>query len=75
MRDHNQTGYTPKPVAGITPDQRVMVERRAVPCDGDVAGALGHPRVWLRIEGQEVTCPYCSITYVLKDGAGNDGGH
>lgn len=75
MRDQQQTGYTPHPVAGVTPEQRVLVERRAVACDGSVAGALGHPRVWLRIEGSEVTCPYCSITYVLKEGAGGDDHH
>ena len=75
MRDPNQTGYTPIAIVGITPDQRIEVERRAVPCDGEVAGAAGHPRVWLRIVEHEVTCPYCSITYVLKDGAGDDGHH
>jgi uncharacterized Zn-finger protein len=75
MRDLRQTGYTPHLVEGVTPVQRIDVETRAVPCDGEIGvGGLGHPRVWLRITDREVTCPYCSITYVLKDGAG-DGDH
>lgn len=76
MRDHNQTGYAPKAVPGVTPEQRIEVETRNVPCDGQIGvGGLGHPRVWLRIEDHQVTCPYCSITYVLKDGAGGDDHH
>jgi uncharacterized Zn-finger protein len=78
MRDDRQTGYTPQPVEGVTPVQRIEVTTRNVPCDGEIAmPGLGHPRIWMRIApGQhEVTCPYCSITYVLKDGAGDDGHH
>ena len=73
MRDAKQTGYAPKPTAGVTPEERIEVEVRSIPCDGAVGvGGLGHPRVWLRIgpEATEVCCPYCSITYVLKPGAG-----
>ena len=36
---------------------------------------LGHPRIWMTIQDHEVTCPYCSITYVLAEGAGEDHGH
>jgi uncharacterized Zn-finger protein len=78
MRDAILTGYAPKPVEGITPVQRIEVKQRSIPCDGEVGvGGLGHPRVWLRMsDGQnEVTCPYCSITYVLKAGAGGGDGH
>lgn len=76
MRDQKQTGYTPILTPGVTPVQRIEVETRAVPCDGAVGvGALGHPRVWLRIADHEVTCPYCSITYVLREGAGGGGDH
>ncbi|WP_198373016.1 zinc-finger domain-containing protein [Roseomonas rosulenta] len=79
MRDPLMTGYGPKFVEGLTPDQRVEVHARKVACDGEAAGALGHPRIWLHIEdrpeGRQVTCPYCSITYVLADGAGEDHGH
>ena len=77
MRDGNQTGYAPKPIEGVTPMQRVEVEGASVPCDGEIAASsLGHPRIWLRIGADqgEVTCPYCSITYVLKPGA-DLGGH
>lgn len=40
-------------------------------CDGG-KGALGHPRVYLHVDaenGNKITCPYCSRTYVLKNGA------
>ena len=61
-----------------TPDigsvERVEVTSRVVPCDG-TQGALGHPRVWLRIEGDRVFCPYCSRLFVLKPGTGDDHGH
>ncbi len=76
MRDARITGYTPHLTPGVTPVQRIEVESRAVACDGEIATpGLGHPRVWLRITDQEVTCPYCSITYVLKAGAGDGGDH
>lgn len=78
MRDARQTGYAPKPVEGITPVQRIEVTTRSVPCDGQFGvGGLGHPRIWMRIAPNqtEITCPYCSITYVLKEGAGGDDGH
>jgi len=45
-----------------------------VACDGG-DGALGHPRVYLRIADQEVMCPYCSRLYVLNEGAGDEHGH
>lgn len=75
MRDPLMTGYAPQPVAGVTPDQRVEVHARKVACDGEAAGALGHPRIWMTIRDREVTCPYCSITYVLAADAGEDHGH
>jgi uncharacterized Zn-finger protein len=31
--------------------------------------------VMLHIEDRQATCPYCSRTYVLADGAGDDHGH
>ena len=52
----------------------IPVDSRTVACDGGV-GALGHPRVYLRIPGKEVMCPYCSRLYVLKDGAGDEHDH
>lgn len=78
MRDPKLTGYAPKATPGVTPDQRIEIESRVHPCDGEIGvGGLGHPRVWLRMpaDGDQVTCPYCSITYVLKPGAGGGDGH
>ena len=49
------------------------VEQEVVACDGG-GGALGHPRVWLNMEGKGyVDCPYCDKRFVMKEGAG--GGH
>jgi len=74
MRDARQTGYTPKALPGVTPEDRITVTSRTAGCDGG-GGALGHPLVYLRIEATEVTCPYCSRTYVLAEGAGDEHGH
>ena len=74
MRDARQTGYTPMALPGVTPEEVIAVTTRTVGCDGG-GGALGHPLVYMRIEARQVTCPYCSRTYVLADGAGDDHGH
>ena len=57
-----------------TPTEIIHVESRTVACDGG-DGALGHPRVFLRIAAHDVMCPYCSRLYVLNEGAGDDHGH
>lgn len=76
MRDARQTGYAPIRTPGVTADQRVTVTARAVACDGELEGpGLGHPRIFLRIADRAITCPYCSITYVLAEGAGDDDHH
>ncbi len=54
--------------------ETIYVDERTVPCDGGTT-ALGHPRVFLHIEGKDVVCPYCSRTYVLNEGAGHGAGH
>ena len=74
MRDANLTGYTPKATPGVTPEDITQVTSRVVACDGG-GGALGQPSVSLRIEDRQVTCPYCSRTFVLQDGAGGDEHH
>ena len=51
------------------PTEIIRVTQRTVPCDGG-DGALGHPRVFLRIPGTQVICPYCSRLYILEPGAG-----
>ena len=56
------------------PGDIFIVHDRTVACDGG-DGGLGHPRVFLRIEDRETTCPYCSRHYVLAAGAGRGDGH
>ena len=63
---------------GATPTEILHVDERTVACDGGpkgAGGALGHPRVFLRIAGREALCPYCSRLYVLNEGANPGGGH
>lgn len=50
-----------------TPTETTIVTSRAVSCDGGV-GADGHPKVYLRINGTQIRCPYCSRLFVLKPG-------
>lgn len=56
------------------PTEIIHVDSAVVACDGG-DGALGHPRVWLRIVDHQVSCPYCSRLYVLNEGAGHGDGH
>jgi uncharacterized Zn-finger protein len=60
------------PPGAPAPTEIIHTGDRVVACDGG-DGALGHPRVWLRIEAHQVMCPYCSRLYVLNEGA--DHGH
>ena len=53
--------------------ETIHVDDRTVACDGGNT-ALGHPRVFLHIEEQEVVCPYCSRRYVRNEGAGHGSG-
>ncbi|MBS0559464.1 MAG: zinc-finger domain-containing protein [Proteobacteria bacterium] len=57
-------------IAGVT--EVIRVDQRTVACDGG-GGALGHPRVFLRIPNDQVMCPYCSRLYVLNEDAGDTG--
>ena len=59
---------------GTTPTEIIHVDDRTVACDGG-DGALGHPRVFLRIPAHDVLCPYCSRLYVLNEGAGQGADH
>jgi uncharacterized Zn-finger protein len=65
-------------VKNPTPDvatvERIDVDSRVVACDGG-DGALGHPRVYLRIVDRQIFCPYCSRLFVLRDGAGDGHEH
>ena len=70
----NREDSMPDVPATRTPTETIRVNDRTVPCDGG-DGALGHPRVFLRIVDRQVMCPYCSRLYVLNEGAGHDSGH
>ncbi len=65
---------TPTPRLGLV--ETLLASSRVVACDGG-DGPLGHPRVWLRIEGAQTFCPYCSRLYVLDPQAQEtgDSGH
>ncbi|MDE8344802.1 MAG: zinc-finger domain-containing protein [Acidocella sp.] len=51
-----------------SPTEIIHVKTRAVSCDGG-AEPLGHPKVYLRIETGQITCPYCSKVFILETGA------
>ncbi len=59
--------------------EMIEVNSLEVACDGASKQnkALGHPKVYLHIDPDkgEITCPYCSRTYVLRLLAGNHGSH
>lgn len=49
--------------------ETIEVEGAIAACDGG-GGALGHPRVYLNLEGRDfVECGYCDRRYVRKAGA------
>ncbi|MGD9885238.1 zinc-finger domain-containing protein [Reyranella sp.] len=51
------------------PFELISVDTDRVACDGG-GGPLGHPKVYLNLgEEGRVECPYCSRTYVLREGA------
>ena len=53
----------------------IVADHATVACDGG-GGALGHPRVFLRIGAtREIVCPYCSRRYLLAEGARAETGH
>ena len=59
----------------MQPVETVEVETEVLSCDGG-GGALGHPRVFLNMEGKgEIDCPYCGKHFVLKEGAEPAAGH
>ena len=49
--------------------ETLTVDHDVVGCDGG-GGALGHPLVYLNMEGKgAVDCPYCGRRYVLAESA------
>jgi uncharacterized Zn-finger protein len=67
-------GAAPTTASAVTPTEIIHVDSRTVACDGGNS-ALGHPRVFLRISGEQVMCPYCSRLYILNPGADHASGH
>ncbi len=58
----------------LEPPETVEADDEVVSCDG--GGALGHPRVWLNMEGKgQIDCPYCDRRFVLRQGARASAGH
>jgi uncharacterized Zn-finger protein len=55
------------------PPETIFIDSVQVACDGsgEVAPALGHPRVFLRVDPElgYVECGYCDRRFVLKGGA------
>ena len=59
------------------PPEVIVVTINAVHCDGsgEVSPALGHPRVFLRIDDKGfVECGYCDRRFVLVGGAADKPG-
>ena len=56
----------------IPPPEIIRVKTERVACDGsgDIPAALGHPRVFLRIEPETglVECGYCDRRFILIGG-------
>ena len=56
----------------IPPPEIIRVKTLQIACDGsgDIPAALGHPRVYLRIEPGTgfVECGYCDRRFVLEGG-------
>ncbi len=49
--------------------ETVTVDEDSVACDG--GGALGHPRVYLRLGAEGwVDCPYCGRRFVKREAGG-----
>ncbi len=60
------------------PIEVLQVSESVVTCDGG-GGRLGHPRVFLHMQGpigteaRQVTCPYCSRLFLLTGDAAAEG--
>jgi len=64
-------------MAAPPPPEIIRVPTARVACDGsgEVAPALGHPRIYLRIDPEVgwVECGYCDRRYVLEGGSADHG--
>ena len=60
-----------------SPPETIRVESRRVACDGagEIAPALGHPRVFLEIDEKGfVDCGYCDRRFILSHGPADGAG-
>ena len=56
-----------KPVSPDAPET-LVVDAHTVACDGG-GGALGHPRVWYEMGGEDrAECRYCDRVFILLGG-------
>ena len=58
------------------PPETIRVKSLSVACDGsgEIDAALGHPRVYLRIDEKGfVECGYCDRRFVLEGGPADPG--
>ncbi|MEO6199123.1 MAG: zinc-finger domain-containing protein [Sphingomicrobium sp.] len=60
----------------IPPPETIFVTSTSVACDGsgEVVAALGHPRVYLRVDSASgfVECGYCDRRFVLEGGPADE---
>jgi uncharacterized Zn-finger protein len=62
-------GFMAIPAPSNSAPETLFVKERSVSCDGG-DGALGHPRVYLKMDGRDfVECPYCDRQFILTGGA------
>lgn len=64
----------PVPAPKLGSVETILVTSHVVICDGG-EGEFGHPRVWLRIEGHQTYCPYCSRQFILNPGSTDTSEH
>jgi uncharacterized Zn-finger protein len=59
----------------VPPPETIYVTSTAVACDGSgvIAPALGHPRIFMRMDEHGVVeCGYCDRRFVLEGGPADD---
>lgn len=57
----NSDTVSPKP---MKPIETVHTDSPIVTCEGN-SPVFGHPRVYLKLQDGQVTCPYCSKFFIL----------
>ena len=61
----------------LPPPETIFTDSMSVACDGsgEVPAALGHPRVYLRVDPElgYVECGYCDRRFVLRGGVAESG--